>query len=62
MSELETLSSQIQHPSCKVDYFEGQVASIHNEIGKMKLWKEQILKRVSNFRESITLKVSFVKK
>ena len=62
MSELEALSSQIQHPSCKVDDFEGQVGSIHNNIRKLELSKEQILMSISNFKESIALKLSFVEK
>ena len=62
MGELEALSSQIQHPSCKVDDFEGQVASIYSDLRKLKLWKEQILKRTSNFKESIALKLSFIEK
>ena len=60
MSELEALSNQIQHPSCKVDDFESQLANIHNDIRKLELLKEHILKRTSDFRESIALKLSFV--
>ena len=62
MSELEALSSQIQHPSSKIDDFEGQVASIHSDIRKLELWNQNILKRVSDFRKSIALKISMVEK
>ena len=62
MSKLEALSSHIQNPSCKIDDFEGQVANIHSDIRKLELWKEKNLKRVSDFRESIALKISFVEK
>ena len=37
MSELEDLSNQIQHPSCKVDDFERQVSNIHSDIRKLEL-------------------------
>ena len=54
MSELEALSSQIQHPSCKIDDFEEQVASTHNDIRKLEHRKKQILKRISD-SESLLL-------
>ena len=42
MSELEALSNQLQHLTSKIDDFEGEVASSHNDIRKLELWKEQI--------------------
>ena len=62
MSELEALSNQIQYPPCKIDDFERQVPSIENGIRKLELQKEQILKMISYFRESIALKLSFIEK
>ena len=62
MSEIEALCNQIQHPSRKVDDIESQVASIHSDIRALELQKEQIVKRTSNFRESIALKLPFIEK
>lgn len=62
MSELEALSSQLQHLASKIDDFEGKMVSIHNDINKLELWKEQNLKKISDFRESIALKISMVEK
>lgn len=62
ISELEALSSHLQHPSSKIDDFEGLVTNIHSDIRKLELWKEQILKRVLDFKDSIALKISIVEK
>ena len=62
MNELDALSSLIQHPSSKVDDIENQVASVHSEIRLLELRKENILRRTCHFRESISLKLSFVEK
>lgn len=62
MSEIKALSRQLQHFSSKIDNFEGQVASINNDIRKLELWKEFFLKRVSNFKESIALKIYVIEK
>ena len=62
MSQLEALIIQLQQPSSKVDDFEGQIVSIHTNIRKLQLKKEKILRRLSDFRESIALKLSTIER
>lgn len=50
LSELESLTSLLQQPSSRVTDFEGQVASVHTDIRKLQLEKEQILRRILDFR------------
>ena len=56
LSEWEALTSQLQQPSSRVDDFEGQVVGVHTNIKKLQLEKEIILRRLSDFKESIALK------
>ena len=56
LSELEALTIQIQQSSCKIDEFEGQVVSVHSNINKLQFDKGQVLRRLLEFRESISLK------
>lgn len=62
MSELEALSIQLQHLASKIDDFEGQVTNVHIDIKKLELWKGKVLKRVLDFKEFISLKISMVEK
>jgi hypothetical protein len=62
LSEMEALTSQIQQTSCIVNELEGPVASVHIDIRKLELEKEIILRRLSEFRESISLKISSVER
>jgi hypothetical protein len=52
----------LQHPSAKVEDFEGRISRIQNEVGKLHSAKEKILKRFSEFKETLVLKIATVEK
>jgi hypothetical protein len=52
----------LQHPSAKVEDFEGRIFGIQNKVGKLHSAKEKILKRFSELKETLVLKIAIVEK
>ena len=62
LSGLQALTSQIQQPSYKVDEVKGQVVSVHTDVRKLQFEKKKVLRRLLEFKESISLKISVIER
>lgn len=62
LSELEAPTVQLHQPLSKLEDFDGRIFGVHSEVWKLHLTKEQLLKRFSDFGESLVFKISAVER